>query len=230
MHRDRTLGGRTRAILTAMFPCLAASSERTGRLVLAGAGFVPVSLIAVTSFGLFGLRDMALRILLPVLVLTAVCLARWRPSRGIVAQALLAGLVATALYDLFRFSFLWFGLMDGDPIPHIGEALGLQPAWLTGYLWRYLGNGTGLAVAFIALGFRGVRTGALYGLFVCAGLLVTLLVSPFGQQMLFPLNATSIVMATGGHLIYGAVLGSLGEHPCGRTHSGQRDDLRPDVD
>lgn len=213
VHRDLTMRGRVGVKLAAMFPWLEYSSQRTGRLFLAGAGFVPVSLIAASCFGIFGLRDMALHILLPVLVLTAVCLARWRPARGIVVQGLFAGIVATALYDLFRFGFLWLGLMEGDPIPHIGQALGLQPAWLAGYVWRYLGNGTGLAMAFIALGFRGVRGGALYGLFVCAGLLVTLLVSPLGQELLFPLNATSIVMATGGHLIYGAALGSLTAHP-----------------
>ncbi|MGH3924551.1 MAG: hypothetical protein ACRDTT_17110 [Pseudonocardiaceae bacterium] len=212
VQRGPSLVGRaraTRAMLTAMFPWLADSSQRTGRLVLAGAGFVPVSLVAVSCFGLFGLRDMALYVLLPALLLTAVCLARWRPSRDIVAQGLLAGLVATAMFDLLRFGFLWLGLTEGDPIPHIGEALRLQPAWLAGYVWRYLGNGTGLAVAFVALGLRGMRTGVLYGLFVCAGLLVTLLVSPLGEELLYPLSAPSIVMFTGGHLVYGAVLGSL---------------------
>jgi len=30
---------------------------------------------------------------------------------------------------------------------------------------------------------------------------VVLVVAPYGQQMLFPLNGTTIVMAVGGHII-----------------------------
>lgn len=179
------------------------------RLALVPAGFLPVSLIAASAFGVAGLRVLALGVLLPVLVVEAVVVDRHRSLLPLVGTALILGAASTALYDAFRFQFLWFGLMHRDPIPHIGVALGLHPAWLFGYLWRYLGNGGGLAVAFVALGFRGVRAGVLYGLFVCAGLLVTLAVAPYGQQMLFPLNVTTVVMATGGHAIYGAALGTL---------------------
>ena len=112
--------------------------------------------------------------------------------------------MATLLYDSFRFGFLGFGLMHHDPIPNIGEALHLRPAWVAGYLWRYLGNGTGLALAFFALGLRGIHVGVLYGLFVCGGLLLTLAVSPYGTQMLFPITVWSAVMAIGGHVIFGA--------------------------
>lgn len=125
--------------------------------------------------------------------------------------------MATFGYDLFRWSFLWFGLMQVDPIPHIGTALGLSPAWVFGYLWRYLGNGGGLAIAFTALGLRGVRAGMIFGSLVCACLIATLAIAPLGQQVLFPLNPTTVVMATVGHLIYGAILGATsarrsGEH------------------
>jgi hypothetical protein len=96
--------------------------------------------------------------------------------------------------------------MPRDPIPHIGAALHLKPAWLFGYLWRYAGNGAGLSVAFFGLGFRRLRAGLLFGLFVCGGLLVVLVISPAGQRVLFPLNATTVTMATIGHLVYGAGL------------------------
>jgi hypothetical protein len=125
----------------------------------------------------------------------------------VAVRSLGAGIVATALYDAYRGSFLAFGLMQVDQIPHIGAALHLDPAWVFGYLWRYLGNGGGMAVAFFALGLRGVRAGNLYGLFVCSGLLFVLIAAPYGQQMLFPLNATTLVVAVGGHIIYGAALG-----------------------
>ena len=158
-------------------------------------------------------------LLVPAVLMAVPLVARNAPLRRGVTQAWVAGLVSTALYDLFRFGFIWLGLISGDPIPHIGAALGLHPDWLFGYIWRYAGNGAGLAVAFHALGYRGTRAGVLYGLFVCGGLLVTLTVAPYGQQMLFPLTFTTVVMATGGHVIYGAVLGS---QP-GNTEGGQGD-------
>jgi hypothetical protein len=201
-----TAGRRLRQLLLQAFPWLTDRDEAPARLVLIPVGFLPVTLIATAAFGVAGLRELAIYLLLPALALVAGVLV-WRPSWSAMAlRGLAAGIVATALYDSYRGSFIALGLMQ-DPIPHIGVALHLDPAWVFGYLWRYLGNGGGMAIAFFALGFRGVRTGILYGLFVCSGLLFVLVVAPYGQQMLFPLNATTVVMAVGGHIIYGAALG-----------------------
>ncbi len=178
-------------------------------LFLAGTGSLPVTLIGASAFGVAGLRVLALGLLLPAVLTAALFLVRDARLRPEVKRAWVVGLVSTGLYDLFRFGFIWLGLMSGDPIPHIGAALGLHPDWVFGYLWRYAGNGAGLAIAFHALGLRGTRMGVLYGLAVCGGLLVTLTVAPYGQQMLFPLSVTTVVMATGGHVIYGAALGCL---------------------
>jgi hypothetical protein len=178
------------------------------RLPLAAAGGVPVTLIAGSAFGL-DLRVLALVVLMPVVVALLARMAVHPQTRRMVGRAVLAGVAATALYDLCRGSFLWLGLMDHDPIPHIGAALGIDPNWAAGYTWRYLGNGSGLALAFLALGLRGTRAGVLYGLGVCSCLLLTLAVSPYGTEILFPLNATTVVMATLGHAIYGAVLGTI---------------------
>jgi hypothetical protein len=185
-----------------------------GALPLATAGGVPVSLIAASAFGA-DLRVLALVVLAPVLVGVLVRMALDAATRTLVVRAVAAGVVATALYDLCRGGFLWTGLMDHDPIPHIGTALGLDPAWAAGYTWRYLGNGTGLALAFLALGLRGTRVGIAYGIAVGSCLLLTLVVSPYGTQILFPLNLTTIVMATLGHAIYGGVLGTI----AARTHA-----------
>lgn len=178
------------------------------RLPLAAAGGVPVSLIAASAFGA-NLRTLALAILVPVVACLLMRMAVDPGTRSLVIRAVAAGIVATALYDLCRGSFLWSGLMDRDPIPHIGTALGIDPAWLAGYTWRYLGNGTGLALTFLALGLRGTRVGIVYGLAVCSCLLLTLIVSPYGTTMLFPLNLTTVIMATLGHAIYGGVLGTI---------------------
>ena len=197
---------RLRQLLLQAFPWLTDRDEAPARLVLIPAGFLPVTLIAAAAFGVAGLRELATYLLVPALALVAAVLV-WRPSWTSVAlRALAAGIVATALYDSYRGSFIALGLMQ-DPIPHIGLALHLDPAWVFGYLWRYLGNGGGMAVAFFALGFRGVRTGIVYGLFVCSGLLFVLVFAPYGQEMLFPLTTTTVVMAVGGHIIYGAALG-----------------------
>jgi hypothetical protein len=201
-----TPGGRERRHLEAHVRAL------VRRLPTAAVGMLPVSLIGLSAFGL-DLRLLALAVLVPALVCLAARAAVDAATRRLIARALVTGIIATALYDLCRGSFLWSGLMDRDPIPHIGVALGLDPAWLAGYGWRYLGNGTGLALAFLALGLRGTRIGILYGLFVCSNLLLVLLVSPYGEQILFELNLTTIVMATLGHVIYGAVLGTLAARP-----------------
>jgi hypothetical protein len=186
--------------------------ERVGafakRLPVAAAGGVPVSLIAGSAFGL-DLKLLALFILAPVVALLFARMAVDAPTRRLVGRAVVAGVIATALYDVCRGSFLWSGLMDHDPIPHIGTALGIDPAWAAGYTWRYLGNGTGLALTFLALGLRGTRVGVFYGLGVCSCLLLTLIVSPYGTHILFPLNVTTVIMATLGHMIYGGVLGAI---------------------
>jgi hypothetical protein len=179
------------------------------RLWLAVAGVLPVSLIGLSAFGIWDLRVLALALLVPAIVVTTFVAQRTNGARRALATGARRGIGSTLAYDLFRWTFLWFGWMQTDPIPHIGTALGLSPAWVVGYAWRYFGNGGGLALAFTALGGRGVRVGMVYGLAVCAGLLAVLVVTPFGQQMLFPLNATTVVMAVGGHLIYGGVLGGL---------------------
>lgn len=193
------------------------------RLTLVAAGFAPVSLIAVAAFGLGELRHTATHVLIPVVALAAVAAWRLRRPPGHLILAVAMGVLATFMYDLFRFGFLAMGWMAGDPIPHIGRALDLHPAWIFGYLWRYVGNGGGLAVAFVTLGLRGVRQGVAYGLVVCAGLLTTLAISPFGQTLLFDLNVVTVAMAIGGHAIYGAVLGvmtaarGLSDLPADRT-------------
>lgn len=178
------------------------------RVCLAATGVVPVSLIALSTFGM-DLRHLALWVGTPAVSVALVLACRCSSARSLLVAGLAAGVVATALYDLSRLGFLWVGAVDRDPIPHIGTALGLEPPLVFGYLWRYLGNGAGLALVFCALGLRGVRAGIAYGLAVCAGLLVTLVVSPHGQDMLFPLETGTVVMAVTGHAIYGAVLGAF---------------------
>lgn len=192
-------------------------SDGAARLATAAIGFLPVTLISASAFGLTDLRTLAVLVLMPALVAGAVVLAGRRHQARLLAASLVAGIISTFLHDTFRFGLIGAGLIDGDPIPNIGEALEVSPPWLFGYLWRYLGNGTGLALAFFALGLRSARVGVLYGLCICSGLLVTLAISPYGAQLLFSLTVTNGAMATGGHVIFGATLGWMAD----RFHARQ---------
>ena len=123
------------ALPTALAPTSGAARDnaaaRLGEIVrqlpLAIAGCTPVSLIAGSAFGL-DLRVLALVILAPIVAGLLARMLTDAATRRLVARAVGAGVVATALYDLCRGGFLWSGLMDHDPIPHIGAALGLDPA------------------------------------------------------------------------------------------------------
>ncbi len=193
------------------------------RALLLAAGLTPVSVVAATAFGAAAQR-LALLVVAPVVACLALRMAAHRPTRRLVTRAVVVGIIATAPYDLWRGSFLWMGLIEHDPFPRFGAALGLDPAWLAGYTWRYIGDGAGLALTFLALGLSGARMGATYGLAVCCCLLLTLIVSPYGTTLLFPLNATTVVMAVGGHVIFGAILGALTAKPrrVSCEHRGRR--------
>jgi hypothetical protein len=184
------------------------------RLLLTGVGFMPVTLIAISCWGV-PLKYLASFLMLPALIAVASLAALLPWVRRLVFTALAAGPIATLLYDAFRFCFNASGLINRDPIPHIGTALGLHGllpmhwGWMCGYTWRYLLNGTGLALAFCALGLRGVRAGIAFGLFVVSGLMVVLIISPYGQKTLWQITPWTVIMGVGGHMIYGGVVGAI---------------------
>ena len=84
---------------------------RVSRLVVAGVGFVPVTLIAATAFGVSDLRWRAVHVALPALVVASVIARRDRSIAADVRGALVAGMAATAFYDTYRFAFLALGLV-----------------------------------------------------------------------------------------------------------------------
>ena len=46
-----------------------------------------------------------------------------------------------------------------------------------------------------------------YGLFVWICLLITLIATPDGQVLLFPITPTTLLLSWTGHVVYGSVLG-----------------------
>jgi hypothetical protein len=188
------------------FPGLSDAATLPTRLFLSLVGFLPVTLIAASTFGVVSLRDLARFVLVPTIMAMALVVYRQPWARRLVLRSMIVGAVATLGYDLIRVGFVWTGLMHHDPIPHIGTALHLSPAWMVGYLWRYCFNGAGLSLAFFSLGFSRIRQGLLYGFFVAAGLISVIAISPYAAEVLWPLNAISVSMIVSGHLAFGAGL------------------------
>ncbi|TND09014.1 MAG: hypothetical protein FD123_1868 [Bacteroidetes bacterium] len=178
-------------------------------------GFLPVSAIVFHCLGVLPLQLCLSSLILPLFAL-ACCAGTFTPYVGRMAwQGWLAGIVAVALYDLSRVPFILFGWSDF--IPKIGAWLSNtdQPDAVIGYLWRYIGNGGGLGIAFfMILYFIGnrphiIRTGIIFGLFVFSCLMLILLVFREAQDIMFRITPLSFAGSLTGHIVYGAALGFM---------------------
>ena len=118
---------------------------------------------------------------------------------------------------MVRWDFVAFHLW-GDFIPNIGGWLdgSHNPNWLLGYGFRWLGDGGGMGLTFMiaartfapTLARRSPMPLAIgYGIFVWVCLLVTLIATPDGQTLLFPITPTTLLLSWIGHVVYGSVLG-----------------------
>jgi hypothetical protein len=190
-------------------------------------GFSPITALAIAIIGFLPLYITALIMGVPSVVL-GIALAFMFPYYGKLAlKGLLIGLIAVFLYDCMRIPFIIAGIW-GDFIPKISTWLlnTSQPNWLVGYLWRYLGDGgfMGMAftVAYCTLKPRiGSRTAAIaFGIAIWLCLLGTLILAPHGQTMLFKLTLTTLSLSFLGHLIYGASIGLLLPTICREELSG----------
>jgi hypothetical protein len=176
----------------------------------AALGFVPIGALCLALFGAVPLH-LSARLVVPPAAAGAIALGLRFPRWGRVAwRGFLAGVVATAAYDATRLSLVWAGVWP-DFIPPIGRLAladpGAHPFW--GYLWRFVGNGGGMGLAFAMGPRRDARSGMAYGMAICFCLYGTLLLAPGAQERLFPLSVATALAAAVGHLDYGAVLGWL---------------------
>jgi uncharacterized MnhB-related membrane protein len=189
----------------------------TVHLSLAG---LPVLGISAQVFGLISLYCLAIYVLLPLVVFTA-ALAVFVPDRfdAIVLSGFLWGLLACAAYDAFRLPTIYVAHLWTDFFGMVGGwATNGRPDFLIGYLWRYFGDGGGIAVPFfiyVAMlrlcerkNARGiVILGIAYAVCpVWLGLVLTDGFAPAGHA-LFPLTPVTLTLSLAGHLIYGTVLG-----------------------
>jgi hypothetical protein len=193
--------------------------ERAGlALSYAGVGFSPIAALALAIAEVCRLTVSA-SLLIGLALLLAVFLVRRFPSaRGPALEGFCAGLLAVLGYDIARWLTIAAGWW-GDFIPSIGGwLLGTQqPDVIIGYTYRWLGDGGGMGMAFVvavrllapALGPQcRFALGVAYGVAIWWCLIATLIISPDGQQLLFPLTPTTLALSLGGHLIYGGLLGA----------------------
>lgn len=187
------------------------------RFIIAIIGFAPITALAAAIFGFGSLWSAVMILVLPGAAMLAELLWLKPHYRTIAVSGFVFGLIAVTLYDLFRVPWVLSGLW-GDFIPKIGQ-------WLLeddhahptiGYLYRYIGDGGGLGMAYVAIypllhRFipNRVLSGLLYGVFVWACLMATLLVAPHAQEKLFSLTPLKVTLSLCGHLIYGGTLGVL---------------------
>lgn len=186
-------------------------------LLIAG---IPVLGISADVFGWVTLKTVGIIILLPLCFITAAVVAvRRERSEKVVLAAFLWGIVACAGYDAFRLPTIYLGGWWADFFGKVGGwATGENSNFLVGYLWRYVGDGGGIAVPFFILAatfgaarwrIRHLYVFAIgYAVFpVWCGLIVTDLLAPHGRE-LFPSTIATLLLSLTGHLVYGAILGT----------------------
>lgn len=188
-------------------------------LVLAG---MPILGIVADVFGVIPQSVTSVVVIALLAVMGAV--VAFAPHRIdlIVGRGFIAGMVACIVYDAARlFAVHVLGLM-GDFIAVMGSWVTGEPdttgSAAVGYVWRYVGDGGGLGVAFFVFAFalgidrwknvHAVASCVAFAVFpTWAGLIATVALAPRGEQMMFPLTPATVAVTLIGHLIFGLVLG-----------------------
>lgn len=191
------------------------SKDISIRLILFAIGFSPIACLCLATFKVLALYMSAPLIVLPA-ILGAVALSlAFREYAGVMLRGLLLGIAAVFVYDVIcRFPFVAIGVWR-DFIPRIGNYLLNRENvhWSVGYLWRYLGNGGGMGMAFYAVypllqhRVKPLKAGVIFGVGVFCCLLATIYLSPAGKSYLFAPTPATALLGLLGHMIYGGVLG-----------------------
>lgn len=180
-------------------------------------GFAPIGSLFLALMDWIPLHLGAKIFVLPAIAVAIALGLRHRDWGQRAMIGFLAGIVATGAYDVLRLGLVWTGLW-GDFIPAIGRLALLDhhahPFW--GYLWRFIGNGGGMGMAFAMLPWLGFWPGVAYGTAICFCLFGTLLLAPLAPQELFALTPMTAAGALAGHFIYGGMLGALCASWCAR--------------
>jgi hypothetical protein len=191
------------------------SKDISIRLVLFAIGFTPIASLCLATFKVLPLDAGGRWIVFPA-ILGALALGLvFREYAGVLLRGLLVGMAAVFIYDVIcRFPFIAIGVWP-DFIPRIGNYLLNRENvhWSVGYLWRYLGNGGGMGMAFYAVyplvepRVKPLKAGVMYGVSIFCCLLATIYLSPAGKSYLFAPTAGTALLGLLGHIVYGGVLG-----------------------
>lgn len=195
--------------------------------VMFGIGFAPITALALSLMEICTLPIATLALVVPALAM-ALGWGFFRPGLGrLMGRGFLMGLASVACYDGVRIPFVAAGWLD-DFIPRIGIMLvgeGHHHATV-GYLWRYLGNGGGMGMAFVAAftllqprlsSFQQARIpprvtkqiAVGFGVSVWACLIATLRIAPRGEEIMFVITPLTLLLSLIGHLVFGYTLGCL---------------------
>ncbi|WP_433787410.1 hypothetical protein ACQPX6_11405 [Actinomycetospora sp. CA-101289] len=211
--------------------------EHRTRLLRLGLHLVVAALpLLAISAHVFGVAPMHLTAGVVVVPLTLVVLLLGLfapvPEDRLVVAGVVWGVLATLVYDAVRLDTVYLLGLWGDFIPTVGtwivdvDAGSSAVGAIVGYLWRYVGDGGGIGVAFFVLvaatGLRRwgqratVAAAVVFAVFpIWTGLVATVAIAPRGEQQMFPLTVTTVSLSLLGHLVFGLVLG-LGCARCGR--------------
>src|SRR5205823_2021194 len=162
---------------------------------------------------------LAVYVLLPLAAVVALLVVLDRDGTDrLILSAFGWGVLACGAYDAFRLPTIYVAHWWGDFFGSVGGwAMGERSNFAVGYLWRYAGDGGGIAIPFFVLmAFlpatitatkrRNLLLGVAYGVCpVWTGLVLTDVLAPTGRE-LFPLTPTTLGLSLVGHLLYGAVL------------------------
>ncbi|MGH4009350.1 MAG: hypothetical protein ACRDTH_14560 [Pseudonocardiaceae bacterium] len=189
-------------------------------LLLAG---LPLLAISAQVFGLVSMNTTAALVIIPLAATLAVlAVFAPHPTDRIVGRGLVAGIVACLVYDIFRLDTVYMLGWWDDFIPTMGtwitNGAETRGGAVVGYLWRYVGDGGGIGIAFFVVAFavgldrwsrRDVVLAAVaFAVFpVWTGLIATVALAPRGEELMFSLTPTTVSLSLIGHLIFGLVLG-----------------------
>jgi hypothetical protein len=179
-------------------------------------GFSAISALAATIVGLLPLDIAAYLMVWPAVILW-MFIGILYPAYGKLAlKGFMIGMLACLIYDCERFVDIKLGLWP-DFIPKIGMWLlhTNEPNALVGYLWRYIGDGGFMGMAFV-VAYHALRpridvriASTAFGLAIWLCLIATILIAPRGAEMLFALTPITFALSMLGHIIYGASIGFL---------------------
>jgi hypothetical protein len=205
--------------------------DRTGRVIVFLLASMSIWCLLAEFYGLCSMQSFAVFVLFPAtaLLILFAALDEWRGS-GVLFRAVLlgsaAGLVAAAVYDVFRLPFVFakpLGISGVIPalklfkvFPRFGAMLLGEPIEQASYSvaahalgWIYhFSNGLTFGAMYVAL-IGDVRRHWAWAMLFAVGLEVAILFTPYPRIFSIHVTFTFVVVTLLAHLIFGATLGLL---------------------